>query len=98
MTAGTQAAAVTAMTKEQREQFDRDGYLVVPGVLDESEVAFYAEALDRVYATEREAGRLSAQGAMHKLSAAAGCPDAVGLIDHPHTFPPVRSILRLNPP
>ena len=29
MTADTQAAAVRPMSKEQREQFERDGYLVI---------------------------------------------------------------------
>src|ERR1700738_3686444 len=96
MTADTQAAAVTAMSKEQREQFELDGYLVVPGALSESEVSYYAEALDRVYAAEQAAGRLSAEGAMHKLSAVANCPEAVGLIDHPKTFPLVWSMLGWN--
>lgn len=91
-----QAADVAAMSKEQREQFERDGYLVVPGALSEEEVAFYAAALDRVYAAEREAGRLAADGSMHKLSAVASCPDVVGLVDHPNTFPLVWSVLGWN--
>ena len=96
MTADTQTAAVTAMSKEQRQQFEQDGYLIVPGALDESEVAYYEEALDRVYAAERAADRLSPEGAMHKLSGVAGCPEAVGLIDHPNTFPLVWSMLGWN--
>lgn len=96
MTAGTQAAALTPMSKEQRQQFEEDGYLIVRGALSESEVAHYVQAIDRVYAAEREAGRLSPEGAMHKLSAVASCPDAVGLIDHPNTFPLVWSMLGWN--
>lgn len=96
MTVENEAADVAAMSKEQREQFDQDGYLVVRGALSEGEVAFYSQALDRVYATERDAGRLAADGSMHMLSAVANCPDAVGLIDHPNTFPLVWSILGWN--
>jgi len=96
MTADTQAAAVTPMSKEQRAQFEEEGYLVVRGALSESEVAYYEQAIDRVYVAEREAGRLSAEGSMHKLSAVASCPEAVGLIDHPNTFPLVWSVLGWN--
>jgi ectoine hydroxylase-related dioxygenase (phytanoyl-CoA dioxygenase family) len=96
MTVEHQAAEIAAMSKEQRAQFEQDGYLVVPGALTEAEVDFYAAALDRVYAAEREAGRLAADGSMHKLSAVANCPDVVGLIDHPNTFPLVWSMLGWN--
>ena len=89
-------AQPVAMTADQREQFDRDGYLIIRGALTESEVAFYVDALDRVYAAEQAAGRLSADNAMHLLSAVTNCPDAVGLIDHPRTFPLVWSILGWN--
>lgn len=96
MAVGSQAADVAAMSKEQREQFERDGYLVVPGALSGDEVGFYAAALDRIYAAEREGGRLAADGSMHKLSAVASCPDVAGLIDHPNTFPLVWSVLGWN--
>lgn len=97
MTATVETGAVAApMTEEQRERFERDGYLVVPGALSASEVDFYSAALDRVYAAESEAGRVSPEGAMHKLSAVASCPEAVGLIDHPNTFPLVWSVLGWN--
>jgi ectoine hydroxylase len=98
MTATTEPipAAAAPMSKEERGQFEQDGYLVVPGALTEPEVAFYADALDRLYAQERAAGRVSAEGAMHKLSAVAHCPPTVGLIDHPNTFPLVWSTLGWN--
>src|ERR1700735_906167 len=76
-----------AMTADQRQQFDRDGSLIIRAALSESEVAFYGDALDRVYAAEQAAGRLSAEGALHLLSAVTNCPDAVGLVNHPKTFP-----------
>jgi len=47
---------VTPMTAQQRAEFEREGFLVVPGVLSEAEVEFYAGALDRVYRARRVAG------------------------------------------
>ncbi|HEV2344772.1 MAG TPA: phytanoyl-CoA dioxygenase family protein [Actinocrinis sp.] len=96
MTVDDQVAATAAMSREQRDQFERDGYLVIRGALSEDEVASYTDALDRVYAVEEAAGRLAVDGSMHKLGAVANCPEAVGLIDHPNTFPLVWSILGWN--
>jgi len=84
------------MTPEQREQFDRNGYLLIRGALSEAEVAHYGAALDQVYAAERAAARLPEGSAMHLLSAVANCPEAIGLIDHPATFPLVWSVLGWN--
>jgi len=96
MTSLADSDVVTPMTPQQRAEFEQNGYLVVPGALSESEVAFYADAIDRVYAAEQAAGRLSADGAMHLLSAVTNCHDAAGLLDHPRTFPLVWSILGWN--
>jgi ectoine hydroxylase len=96
MTSVVETDVVVPMTAQQRDEFEQNGFLVIPGALSESEVAFYAEALDRVYAVEQAAGRLSPEGAMHLLSAVTHCPEAVGLIDHPRTFPLVWSILGWN--
>jgi len=86
----------TPMSKEQREQFERDGYLVIPGALSAAEVEHYTEVIDRVYAAEQEAARLSPEGAMHILSAVHRCPEVAPLVDHPATFPLVWSILGWN--
>jgi ectoine hydroxylase-related dioxygenase (phytanoyl-CoA dioxygenase family) len=90
------AHVVAPMTKQQRERFERDGFLVITGALSESEVDFYAAALDRVYAAQKAAGRLSPEGSMHLLSAVTNCPEAVGLTDHPRAFPLVWSVLGWN--
>ena len=87
---------MTQMTHEQRQLFDRDGFLVIRGALSSAEVARYGAALDRVYAAEQAAGRVPEGSAMHLLSAVARCPDAIGLIDHPVTFPLVWSVLGWN--
>ena len=87
---------VMPMTAEQREQFDRDGFLIIRGALSPDEVSFYRDALDRVYADASADGRLGADGSMHLLSAVTNCPEAAGLIDHPATFSYVWSILGWN--
>ncbi len=96
MTMTETAAVPRAMTDAQRREFERDGYLVISGALSRSEVDFYATALDLVYQRERAAGRVDDTAAMHRLSAVAGCPAAVGLIDHPSTFGLVWSVLGWN--
>jgi len=93
MTSLADTDVVAPITPEQRAEFERNGFLVIPGALSESEVGFYADAIDRVYAAEKAAGRLSPDGAMHLLSAVTNCPDAAGLTDHPRTFPLVWSML-----
>ncbi|MCX4748064.1 phytanoyl-CoA dioxygenase family protein [Kitasatospora sp. NBC_01287] len=95
MTTSTTRTA-RAMTTEQRARFERDGYLVVPAALTDDEVERYSRALDRVYAQERAAGRVGADGSMHRLGAVAALPEAVHLTDHPSTFPLVWSVLGWN--
>ena len=84
------------MTPAQREQFERDGFLVIREALSAAEVEYCGAALDRVYAAEQESGRVSRGEAMHLLSAVTHCREAVGLIDHPATFPLVWSVLGWN--
>jgi ectoine hydroxylase len=88
--------APVPMTAEQRARFERDGYLVIPGALSEQEVEFYEAALDRVYADQVASGHVTEGKSMHVLSAIANCPEAIGLIDHPATFPLVWSMLGWN--
>lgn len=86
----------TPMTARQREEFEENGFLIIRGALSEPEVAFYSDALDRVYAAEKAAGRVSPEGSMHLLSAVTNCAEAAGLIDHPRTFPLVWSMIGWN--
>ena len=57
-----EAPAWTPMSAEEREAFDRDGYIVVPSVLSESEIAF---AVDRCIAQPGSA--LAGPIGQHKL-------------------------------
>jgi ectoine hydroxylase-related dioxygenase (phytanoyl-CoA dioxygenase family) len=89
-------APTAAMTPEQRAQFEQDGYLIIRGALTPTEVEYYTAAIDRVYAEQEAAGAVKPGGSMHVLSAVANCKEAVGLIDHPATFPLVWSMLGWN--
>jgi ectoine hydroxylase len=93
---GVAAAPTEPMMTEQRARFDRDGYLIIRGAPGPDEVAAARDALDRVYATTAKAGSLGPDGSMHLLSAVTNCPEVVGLIDHPATFPYVWSVLGWN--
>jgi len=90
------ARTTTAPAAAEREQFDRDGFLIIRGALTSDEVAFYQDALDSVYKAAEADGRIAAGASMHQLSAVANCPDAAGLLDHPAAFPYVWSILGWN--
>jgi ectoine hydroxylase len=90
---GGQAAPITPA---EREQFDRDGFLIIRGALTPDEIGHYTDALDRVYAASVADGRIHYGSSMHQLSAVANCPEAAGLIDHPVTFPYVWSLLGWN--
>lgn len=96
MTDASPGSAVSAMTDAQRTQFERDGFLLVRGALSDSEMAYCADALDRVYAAQQADGLVCPGGAMHLLSAVTNCREAIGLTDHPATFPLVWSVLGWN--
>ncbi|HEY9483047.1 MAG TPA: phytanoyl-CoA dioxygenase family protein [Micromonosporaceae bacterium] len=86
----------SAPSAELREQFERDGYLVIKGALTPDEVDYYANALDEVYEAEVAAGKIAPSASMHTLGAVANCPASVNLIDHPATFPFIWSVLGWN--
>jgi ectoine hydroxylase-related dioxygenase (phytanoyl-CoA dioxygenase family) len=90
------STAVRVMSGAEREQFDRDGYLIIRGALNQDEVGFYRDALDRVYSSQEAAGKIAPGTSMHQLSAVANCAEAAGLMDHPSTFSYIWSILGWN--
>jgi ectoine hydroxylase len=94
--ARVEAAELTAHLAARRAEFDREGFLIIRGALTADEVGHYREALDREYRAAAEDGRLRRASALHQLSAVAHCPAAVGLTDHPVTFPYVWSTLGWN--
>jgi ectoine hydroxylase len=92
----TVASTTSPDLAAQRAEFDKNGYIIIPGALTQDEVAHYRDALDRVYAAAEAAGRIQPGGSLHQLGAVANCPEALGLIDHPVTFPYIWSILGWN--
>ncbi|WP_100445675.1 phytanoyl-CoA dioxygenase family protein [Glycomyces xiaoerkulensis] len=92
----TATVGATALSPQQREAFERDGYLMIRGALDSDEVARYSAALDRVYAEEQDAGRLGPRDPMHKLSAVTSVPETADLLNHPNTFHYVWSMIGWN--
>jgi len=92
----TGTSARMAPTAAEREQFDRDGFLLIRGALAPDEVAYHQKALNRAYRAAQAEGRVVPGESMHQLSAVVHCPEAVSLIDHPVTFPYVWSILGWN--
>ena len=84
------------MAAGERAAFERDGYVVVPAVLDPDEVAAYTaivEALHEQHATVDAHGR---RGALHLLGAIHACPALAPLVAHPRVLGPVWSILGWN--
>jgi hypothetical protein len=87
---------ISAISVAEREQFDRDGFLIIRGALTTGEVRHYADALDQAYAANTADGQVKDGASMHQLSAVANCPEAAALIDHPATFRYVWSLLGWN--
>lgn len=95
-TARAVARPVAPMTAEQRDAFERDGYVVARGALSAGEIEHYSGALDAVYADSARNGRRAADGSLQILSAVKHCPPLAGLLDHPATFTLVWSLLGWN--
>jgi ectoine hydroxylase len=93
-----EAPTWTPMNDEEREKFDRDGILVVPGVLSESEIEVGRNAIQNAYERAQEPGGhgLNATGALHQLSAVTSVPELAYLIDHPIAFKYIWSLLGWN--
>jgi ectoine hydroxylase-related dioxygenase (phytanoyl-CoA dioxygenase family) len=74
-----------------REEFERDGFVVVPRALVGSELRRLEIAVDRVW--EEEAG---SQGPLHRLAFAPLDAAFLELLDHPATLPLVSELLGWN--
>jgi ectoine hydroxylase-related dioxygenase (phytanoyl-CoA dioxygenase family) len=76
-----------AITPEQRDEFQREGILLIRNALTEEHRARLEAAVDRVYAHEREAGRLKPDGTLHLLGFLDRDEQFGELLTHPATFP-----------
>lgn len=84
------APAWTPMTPGEREQFERDGFLVVRSVLNQDEID---RARTAILGYKEKTGTV---GALHQLSAVTACPDLAFLLDHPVAFRYIWSMLGWN--
>jgi ectoine hydroxylase-related dioxygenase (phytanoyl-CoA dioxygenase family) len=78
------------MADDEREAFERDGYLVIRAVLSPQEVETARDAILGFRA------KASTTGATHQLSAVTSCPELAFLLDHPVAFRYIWSILGWN--
>jgi ectoine hydroxylase-related dioxygenase (phytanoyl-CoA dioxygenase family) len=74
-----------------REQFERDGFVVVPGVLEPGELRRLEAAVDRVW--QEENGRA---GPLHRLAFAALDDAFLELVDRPACLSLIRDVLGSN--
>src|SRR5699024_550831 len=70
-----------------REQYQRDGYEVITGALDEESGAKYEDAVDKVYAEEEDADQLRADRSIHVMGYFDRDPVFLDLLTWPTTFP-----------
>jgi ectoine hydroxylase-related dioxygenase (phytanoyl-CoA dioxygenase family) len=85
-----------AITPEQRDEFQREGILLIRGALSEEHRARLEAAVDRVYADERAAGRLKPDGTLHMLGFLDRDEEFGELLTHPRTFPYVWGLAGWN--
>jgi ectoine hydroxylase len=74
-----------------REEFERDGFVVVPGALRPAELRRLEAAVDRVW--EAEAG---SAGPLHRLAFAVLDDAFLELVDHPRSLSLVSAVLGSN--
>lgn len=84
------------LSEQQRTDFDRDGFLVVPGALPPATVAALTEAVDALYAAGLERDGLSATHHWELRNCLPHHPAFLELVDWPATFPLVVDLLGWN--
>ena len=70
-----------------REQYDRDGFVVIPNALPEEDRAYFEDAVDRIYGEEEAAGELRPDRSIHVMGWMHRDPRFVELLTWPRTFP-----------
>jgi ectoine hydroxylase len=84
------------MTDDQREQFEQEGYLIVPDALDDVMLGRLLEAGDRVDRELREEKGLDPDAMMAKFRTIVEDDVFLELLDWPKTFPLIWDILGWN--
>lgn len=84
------------LTEEQRERFERDGYLIVEDALDEDHVRRLVEAVDRAWMTRRQVSPSAAAEPLHLLAFVGSDRRFLELLDHPPVLELVTDLLGWN--
>jgi ectoine hydroxylase-related dioxygenase (phytanoyl-CoA dioxygenase family) len=87
---------VAGLTAEQRETFEREGYLVVPGALDPEHVDRLTGSVDRVWEANREGPPVAGAEALHLLGFCGSDRRFLEMLDHPAMLPLVVDLLGWN--
>jgi hypothetical protein len=90
--------SLARLTPEQREAFERDGFLVLRGVLSPEEIAHFTGVVDALDADERKTKELDAYATVEIRNAVArpGGDALLPLLDWPATFGLMADILGWN--
>ena len=84
------------MTDEQRDHFDKEGYLIIEDALDSQMIERILRVSDRVDREERAKQGLNSQALMSKFRTIVEDDVYLDLLDWPKTFPLVWDILGWN--
>ena len=91
-------SAVTGLTPAQREDFERDGFLILPGALTKAQVAHFTTVVDGLEQDERRVRNLDPFATVEIRNAVArpGGDALLPLLDWPTTFPLIADIFGWN--
>lgn len=81
------------ITDVEKAKFERDGFLLLPGVLAPDELPALVEAADRVTDSARGAGNVASDNRVNELDVVGREPAFLPLLDHPRVLPKVWGIL-----
>ena len=86
----------TRMSAQQKEQFERDGFLIVRGVLSPEEVEHYTNAVDALEQEFRAEQNLQPHETVEIRNAIERSPELLPLLDHERTFGLMLDIMGWN--
>lgn len=81
------------ITPQQRESFERDGYLIIRNAMNEEQIAHYTQLVDNLAQVERGSDVFKT---VEIRNAVAREPELLPLLDWPITFPLVADIMGWN--
>ena len=81
------------LTAQQRADVEQEGFLVLPGVLDATEIARWTAVVDRLDRIERTAKHAGPLGFVEVRNAIAKDHELKNLITHPEVFPLIADLM-----